>query len=215
MDIMEHLESAESEVMNSIEELSRSKDRDYDKMRKYLQLAEEINEVKKKASHLISGYSTGIELGSDSVRLSLQKADSSKKNFLKKISKEDSFLGKKNNLPCYFVWGPYLVKIGESGEGEGLYRKKVPIRSVEESLDILSFYAQKKEPFTMSDAISHIQGPSYRMQITLSALIELKQFKNIGRGIYIYCGDENSWHSWMDKLKSLPVRRDLLEKSNN
>lgn len=216
MNILDYLEAAEKAAMKFVADSSKAESHNFAEMRGYLDLAEEISATKIKAEKLMRSSALNKSSSTDLFKKRFPK-EKMKETVSGDVSSETTVrvFYRKDELPCYFVVHSFLVKIGRSNEGNHLYRKNVPISSVEESLRTLFVFAKRNKPFALREVLDVANGPSYRMQITFSALLELGQFKNTGRGIYEFCGDSPSPQKWLDMLEELPIREDLLEKFEN
>ncbi|GEM_PF-5079353 len=217
MKITDHLAAAEKAAVQFIADSSNANKHNYGEMRQYLELAEDINAVRAKAEKLAGESSSDHlhEMDFSNYSETITSARIRKKINYDSSNRIANSFAIRSGLPCYFIFENYLIKIGESSEGSHLYRKNVPLKSAEEALEIISHFAIKEKPFAMRDLLSLSTGPSYRMQITFSALIELGLFKNVGRGTYEFCGASSSPQKWLNMLEKLPIRKDLLEKTQH
>lgn len=118
------------------------------------------------------------------------------------------------DFPAYFVYVDKLWKVAKrSGESDALYRKSVPYADVRIVCSTVHSILGGFDSFTTADVEKQMESvPAYKIQITIMALVQAGVLVSAGRGKYsLVAGSSSSDRKWLDALKALPVRADLVK----
>lgn len=118
-----------------------------------------------------------------------------------------------DKFPIFFTRNNLLYKVGEKerrepSEHPGYWWKSVSLDEATEIMDII--YEYGRNPFRQTDILTSLTRPlpSYRIDIVVTSLRKLGFIGTVKRGVYQV--DEGSPSSWIDALRHLPERSDLL-----
>lgn len=183
---------------------------DYERLTQYLAFAQEIHNLSERFRRI----SAPKEMGAHS---SEHKPDNAAHRHAKKTPEPSSKINP--GEPVYFIHGSSLVKMGiSSSEAGGLYKKTVPLAAVELICDGIEQQLTKLSHISSSDLQNVLSMPSYKVQITIMALVAAGAIRQIGRGKYSTEGVLRTIptkHKLLETLQALPKHNDLLDQYAN
>ena len=214
--IYETLREAERKTLDLISTSSSEEGQpiDYDRMQDYLALARRINQVYS-SMEKISGFKSTSGSTAEAAVPSRTSNREKEENLLdsKPVYCPPLFDDIDSQFPMYFISDDRLYKIGSSQKEHGqLYKKSVVLSDVYAVLDNLAELVYSNSPITIGALNQRLDFPSYKIQVTIMALIECEVLVTVGRGRYeLVDHSDPSPSSWMSLLHQLPERGDLLE----
>lgn len=186
---IKHLNEAEQSLRRQIGE---SDEENYDSMFRCLEIAQKIRDI-------------ASELAAPQVQ---------KKNVQAAVSDKVSNAPDDSEFPAYFVYEDKLWKVALRSDDSGeLYKKSLPFSDAKIVCSAVHKLLDSGDVFTMSEAEKELDGmPTYKIQITVMALVKTGCFATAGRGKYgIAPGASRAERRWVDLLKTQQVRPELLK----
>jgi chemotaxis regulatin CheY-phosphate phosphatase CheZ len=185
---IKHLDEAEQALRQQI---ARSTSEDYDSMFRCLEIAQKVKDISNELSRPQESVNEIIKNTGISATQSLNNTE----------------------FPVYFVHENKLWKVAmRSDESGKQYKKSLPFSDAKTICSTIHSLLNNSDIFTMAETEKALKDmPTYKIQITVMALVKAGCFTAAGRGKYtISQGASRSERRWIEVLSAQKVMSELL-----